>query len=340
MSKVIDAAAAAPRASRPRVTKSKLGTSPTARTTKPPKSRRSSACSSTESEVSTRVHDVLCREIAFIHSAEFNHKSALQRILTEPLQPASGVETKPTPSMATHQELSAYFASLYEHGLLTPEQEVALFRRMNYLKFRANALRSTLKPSKAEAAIIDEIEALLSEARKVRDEIITANLRLVVSLARKFAGGFHSFEDLLSEGNLTLIRAIEKFDYSRGFRFSTYATLAIRHDFFRLIKRQQKESARLEAGVDDLVDSSQDDEDEDLQAAEAYRRYQTLLNAMESNLDDRDKRIVMLRFGIDQEDGPQTLQTIGQHLGLSKERVRQLEIRAIALLKQHLEGNP
>src|SRR6185436_8873392 len=111
----------------------------------------------------------------------------------------------------TEVPVPAYFAELYLTRLLSADDEICLFRRMNYLKFRANALRSTLDPHTADLRSIDAIERLLTMARETRDQIITANLRLVVSIARRFASELNSFDDLLSDGNLILMRAVEKF---------------------------------------------------------------------------------------------------------------------------------
>ncbi len=300
----------------------------------PPKS-----AAAARSKLQTRIHDVLHREIAFIHNPEFNHRDAKRKILKETAVQTGPTESPQGPRVAVQNGPVGYFAELHEHALLTSDQQTTLFRRMNYLKFRANALRSALTLRTADESAINEIERLLAEARKSRDQIIMANLRLVVSIAKKYASNYHTFEDLLSDGHLSLMRATEKFDYGLGYQFSTYATYAIRNDFFRIFKRQQQDSERLESGVDELAAVGDDDADEDLRAAEEYRQYQLLLQAMQGNLEDRDRRIVMLRFGIDQQNGPQTLKEVGQHLALSKERVRQLETRAIAKLKQYVEGH-
>ena len=308
-------------------------------TTTSPRRLNSVAAAESPTPLQTRIHGILHREIAFIHHPDFNRRDAQQKIVQEAFEPRARSETSQVPRVTVQNAAAGYFAELNEYALLTSEQQTTLFRRMNYLKFRANALRSALTPRSADESAIDEIERLLAEARKARDQIITANLRLVVSIARKYAGQYHTFEDLLSEGHLALMRATEKFDCSRGFQFSTYATYAIRNDFFRIFKRQQQDNDRLEGGVEDLAAAGEDDPDEDTRAAEEYRRYQLLLQAMQGNLDERDRQIVMLRFGIDQQNGAQTLQAVGQHLGLSKERVRQLENRAIERLKQYVEGH-
>ena len=298
------------------------------------------AVADARTQLQTRIQDLLHREIAFIHNPEFNLRHAHRKILKEGELPSRQNDPSQLPRGPIQNGAAGYFAELHEYSLLTADQQITLFRRMNYLKFKANALRSVLTPRTTDESAINEIEWLLTEARKARDQIITANLRLVVSIAKKYASHLHTLEDLLSEGHVSLIRATEKFDYSRGYQFSTYATYAIRNDYFRVFKRQQQDSERLESGVDELAAAGEDDADEDVRAAEEYRRYQLLLQAMQGNLDDRDRRIVMLRFGIDQQNGPQTLKSVGQDLGLSKERVRQLETRAIAKLKQYVEGQP
>lgn len=286
-----------------------------------------------------RIRNLLARQISFIPSAEFVEKNAERRILHEDSEPAITMvgEIQPATKTVADDDSPNYFSSLYQHPLLTPTQETDLFRRMNYLKFRAEKLRVKLQPRRATSKSVEELERLLKQSQQVRDEIISANLRLVLALARKYSGSNHSIDDLLSEGNLALIRAIDKFDYSRGFRFSTYATYAIQRDFFRQIRRQQKESSRLEYGIDEFVADSHDEAEDEIQAAVEFRRYQWLTTTMGQQLDERDRKVLMLRFGLCDAEGPQTLQSIGVKLGLSKERVRQLETRAIEKLKQVAE---
>ena len=120
-----------------------------------------------------------------------------------------------------------YLAALYEVPLLTRPQERHLFRKMNYLKYRATRLRRTLDPLHPAPALLDDIETSYAQAVEIRSQIVRANLRLVVALAKRRAGPKVGFFELVSDGNMTLFRAVAKFDYARGFRFSTYATWAI-----------------------------------------------------------------------------------------------------------------
>ena len=108
---------------------------------------------------------------------------------------------------------------------------------MNFLKYQAAKLRDSLDPAKPKTLILNEIERLQEESLDVKNQIIRANLRLVVSIAKKRVGPSNNFFELVSDGNMSLIRAVEKFDYSRGFKFSTYASWAIMKNFARTIRR-------------------------------------------------------------------------------------------------------
>lgn len=284
----------------------------------------------TAAELRERAARLLETEIGFIHHGSFTQPGASTEILGGPADMPD--DDGPTPR-GTPDGAPAYFASLYAVPLLGFEQEAALFRRMNYLKFRANQLRAGLNPSRPRAAIVEEIERLLSTAGQHRERIVAANLRLVVSIARRFAGESADFEELVSDGNLTLLSAVEKFDYSRGFRFSTYATHAIQRDFFRQIRKRRTDRARFVQASDESVAAVEDRESTLASQVEQLRRSRQLTTLMERELTDRERFIVTRRYGLDHDAGKQTLATIGAELGVSKERVRQLEIQAIEALQ-------
>ena len=226
-----------------------------------------------------------------------------------------------------------YLASLYDVPLLSREQEAHLFRKMNYLKHRAMKLRDGIDPLKATSATLDEIDRLMEEALVVKNQIIRANLRLVVSIAKKHVGRSDNFFELVSDGNMSLIRAVEKFDYARGNKFSTYASWAIMKNFIRSIPIENHRRDRFVTGHEDLFEAAADNRTDEHEYESAQRRMRDAVKGMLGRLDDRERRIIISRFGLDGA-GEQTLEQLGRELGVTKERVRQLEARAQGKLRK------
>ena len=119
-----------------------------------------------------------------------------------------------------------------------------MFRKMNFLKYKATRLREELDPQRPKTALMDQIEKLYDESVSVKNEIISANLRLVVSIAKRHVGPGENFFELVSDSNISLIRAVEKFDFARGNKFSTYASCAIMKNFARTIPDEHRRRDR------------------------------------------------------------------------------------------------
>jgi RNA polymerase sigma factor (sigma-70 family) len=229
--------------------------------------------------------------------------------------------------------LPPYLASLYEVPLLTREQEYHLFRQFNYLKHKATRLRDQIDPVRAKSSVMDEIEKLYEQAVQVKNQIVQANLRLVVSIAKRHVSAAEDFFQLVSDGNMSLIRAVEKFDYARGNKFSTYASWAIMKNFARSIPEEFKHRDRFRTSQDDAFVTTQDDRSDqyEQETAQHLRKEQVL--KILSRLDDREQKIIISRFGLDQGHEPQTLKEVGEEMGVTKERVRQIEARALNKLR-------
>ena len=168
--------------------------------------------------------------------------------------------------------LPPYLASLYEVPLLSREQEAHLFRKMNYLKYQANQLRERIDPTRAKTADLDEIERLQEEALAVKNQIIRANLRLVVSIAKRHVGPSNNFFELVSDGNMSLIRAVEKFDYARGNKFSTYASWAIMKNFARTIPEENYRRDRFVTGHEEMFEAAADNRTDEHEYESAQKR--------------------------------------------------------------------
>ena len=133
------------------------------------------------------------------------------------------------------RDLPPYLADLYRTPLLTPARERALFLKYNFQKYQFVAARRKLEPQFARLRDIEQLESHLRTAGQTKNQILQANLRLVVSVARKHLRPGISLMELISDGNMTLMRAVEGFDIHRGNRFSTYATLALMKGFARSV---------------------------------------------------------------------------------------------------------
>jgi RNA polymerase primary sigma factor len=277
-----------------------------------------------------RARELRTRKLEFVASAEFDGADADRLILADPVlrhphADAAGPVRVPA-------DLPPYLRQLFSIPLLSPRGEYALFRKMNYLKFKADRLRQAVDPEAVAAADLDEIEELLSEAGRVKNQITQANLRLVVSIAKRHLAPGRDFFEIVSDGNVSLMRAVDKFDYARGFKFSTYASWAIIKNFARSVPEQRHHHDRYQTGREELIESVAGPElgehEEDFLSA-----LRSTLDRMLATLDEREQSILRKRFGLDRGDGPLTLDQVGQRFGVSKERVRQLEVRAMARLR-------
>ncbi|MEM6330418.1 MAG: sigma-70 family RNA polymerase sigma factor [Planctomycetota bacterium] len=202
---------------------------------------------------------------------------------------------------------------------------------MNFCKFHADALRKRLGRSPELAA---EVEDYLRRAERLRNHLIQANTRLVMSIARKFADARNAFDDLLSHGIGSLVHAVEKFDFDRGYRFSTYATCAVRRDLYRFVMSRKKDLERYTTGSSDHLQAKPDERAPHNPNAEVeWNRLSGAVESMLDELDDRERFIVTRRYGLDESDKKASYSRLGEKLGISKERVRQLANRAMEKLR-------
>jgi RNA polymerase sigma factor (sigma-70 family) len=147
------------------------------------------------------------------------------------------------------------------------------------------------------------------------------------------------FFELVSDGNMSLMRAVEKFDYTKGYKFSTYATWAIVKNFARTIPQQQHRRQRFQPTSPELLElagKASDPAPEEPRAAAARRTVTRLL----AGLDERERTILVRHYGLEPGGRTHTLQQIGKLLGVTKERVRQIEHRALDKLRQRMGDQP
>lgn len=267
--------------------------------------------------------------IDFMDNDEFRKKNADKEILGPPPETERKAgRLKPPPG------LPPYLASLYAIPLLTREDEQYYFRKMNYLKFKANKLQEKLNPAKPKTADMNDIESLLDQATEIKNFLIRSNLRLVVSIAKRHIKPNTNFFEMVSDGNMSLIRAIEKFDYSKGNKFSTYASWAIMKNYARTIPTEHKRLERFRTGTDEMFGYSEDNRSNQFYEELVNRKQRQIIGGILDQLEDRERAIITLRFGLEEGSEPRTLEQVGQRMGVTKERIRQIEARALGKLRK------
>ena len=264
----------------------------------------------------------------FMPNAEFDDESRVDEMTAD-----LPVAADPARKVRAPSGLPPYLASLYDVPLLNREQEYHLFRKMNYLKHVASKLRSELDPKAPLVSLMDQIEKLYESSVAVKNKIVQANLRLVVSIAKKHVDPNDDFFGLISDGNMSLIRASEKFDYARGNKFSTYASWAIMKNFARTIPGEFKHRDRFRTSSEEIFTGHEDKRADNFSAEIDQAARTDQIQKILHTLDDREQQIIVRRFGLDHRFEPLTLKEVGEELGVTKERIRQLESRALDKLR-------
>ncbi len=281
-----------------------------------------------------RARKLQALNLKYVHNQEFEAPGADDVILAPPEETVTaGRRVRPP------HDLPPYLQELYRCPLLSAERERHLFRLYNYLKFKADRLRKGLDPLAVTDAELDTVDALLARIEQFKNDILRANLRLVVSIARKHVGQSSSFFETVSDGNLALMRAVEKFDYARGFKFSTYASWAIMRNYARTIPEQNYAAARLVTGVDEMLAVAPSSE-QTVERESALEGIRQILRKGLDLLTERERDVVVRHYGLDGDGGGMTLHQIGQLFGVTKERVRQIEHQAITKLRAGMAAVP
>ncbi len=281
-----------------------------------------------------RVERLSRRKVKFIDDPLYHQSEAAETIDAIAAQDGElGAGSAPE-SNRVPRDLPPYLQELYRTPLLSAGGERALFLKFNFHKFGFIAARRRLEPQFAHARDINLLESQLRRATEVKNQIVRANLRLVVSVARKHLRPGLSLMELISEGNLTLMRAVDSFDAHRGYRFSTYATFALMKGFARSVPQMLAARSAGNFDVSALADIPDPRPLSDRQQFADREQVGHLL----SRLDERERTVLLAYYGLNGQDAPATYDQVGQRLGLSKQRVRQIERNAVAKLRESAQS--
>lgn len=230
--------------------------------------------------------------------------------------------------------------------LLTAKEEQALFLQFNYCRFRVCQVRDELQaqdhidPERAR-----EMLEWFRKAEAYRDQIAQTNLALVLAMAKRTRMSEVDFADLVSEGNMALLRAVDKFDVARGFKFSTYACRAILKAFSRSGVKLSKYRQMFPTDFDPKLEKSNHSEvKRDEHEEDCVDELRAIIHQNRAELTDIEQEVIEHRFAINKPEGqpdahPLTLEQVGKIIGVTKERVRQIQNKALDKLRQSLESD-
>jgi RNA polymerase primary sigma factor len=339
----------------------------------------------TMAEVQQELEDVEAPGEAFERVAD---ELRIKGIKLQEEGPAVVEENIEVSQISVSDPVRLYLNDLGRYPLLTAQQEVELAMQIEAGTKAQERLSS-------EGVLSPEDQALLQHqvavGKSAHDQLVNSNLRLVVSLARRYVGRGMALLDLIQEGNVGLMRAVERFDYKRGFKFSTYATWWIRQSISRAIadqgrtirmpihvldsvnkltrlqreltqlrghaptieelateldlpvervaelRRIAQDTVSLETPVGEDDDGTLGDLVEDVDSempadVATFASLQSQLAEALEGLSDRERQVLVMRFGL--ADGkPRTLEEVGVHFNVTRERIRQLETKALAKLR-------
>lgn len=227
--------------------------------------------------------------------------------------------------------------------ILTGAEEKVLFHQFNYARHRVRLLQDDIwarpdkKPTGEQA---QEILGWYRRADRIREQIAETNLALVLAMAKRTRMSEVDFADLVSEGNMALLRAVDKFDAGRGYKFSTYACRAILKAFSRQGMKLSKYRQRFPTDFDPKLEKSNFLEtkraDFEKDAADEVR---TIVMDNRADLTEVERTVIEHRFGLESgAEKPMTLEQVGQIIGVTKERVRQIQNKAMEKIRVELEA--
>ncbi len=229
--------------------------------------------------------------------------------------------------------------------ILTGAEERILFHQFNFARYRVRCVQRAVAEAAEKLPTPEQAEDILRWhrlAERIREQIAETNLALVLAMAKRTRMSEVDFADLVSEGNMALLRAVDKFDAGRGYKFSTYACRAILKAFSRQGMKLSKYRQRFPTDFDPKLEKSNFLEtkraDFEKDAASEVR---DIVASNRADLTEVERTVIEHRFGLEagENEKPMTLEQVGQIIGVTKERVRQIQNKAMEKIRKELESN-
>jgi len=282
-----------------------------------------------------KVEALLEESYAFMDSPIFRRKNIEKELFdfeTEPQLPLVSWY-QPTRDEAVDEAMSA------APQLMKGPEERLMFLRFNYSKLRLSKIQRLIKKNGLTRKRADEFLFWHRRFEHFREYLVRTNLALVLAMAKRTRLGDVDFAEIVSEGNMALIRAVDKFNVDRGFKFSTYACRAILKAFSRTALKSSRHRTRFPVEFEPEMEKSDwSDRRRDAVEEDCIDELKAIVDRNLADLSQVEETVIRRRFNWKQEEeSPLTLEEVGQIIGVTKERVRQIQNKALAKIRTVME---
>ncbi len=309
------------------------------RDTPRPKMPRRAVLNTLLSEDQLLLSKLLTEKISFVDHPSF-HVTGIEQSLFSKRKKTIGFETVPVEVAA---EASRSGKSRPASPRLSYEEEAHLFMRYNFARREVLQILKTNAGTQLSASDTRRLLLWAHRALASRNTIVRLNFPLVMAMAKRTRLTGVDFNDMLSEGNLALLRTVEKFDCSRGFKFSTYSCRAILKSFSRVALRASRHRKQVPMEFDPIDERSNFQEEQRVMAEQdSIEELKKILLRNLAGLTEIERKVIVERFVLDKlpyqsKPKSQTLEQVGVMIGVTKERVRQIQNKALKKLRTALE---
>jgi RNA polymerase sigma factor (sigma-70 family) len=281
-----------------------------------------------------RVEQLLEEDYPYMDSPIFRRRN-IERHLFD-------LEAEPElPSTSWYQPTSEDLESeIYKSPkLMKADEERTMFLRFNYSKRKLGRLKKRIAKFGLTRDSAEQVLFWHRRFEHFREYLVRTNLALVLAMAKRTRLGHVDFAEIVSEGNMALLRAVDKFSVDRGFKFSTYACRAILKAFSRTALKSTRHRTRFPVEFEpDLEKSDWVDRRRENVEAECIDELKAIVDRNLADLSSVEQTVIRRRFNWqEQEAAPLTLEEVGQIIGVTKERVRQIQNKALAKIKSVME---
>lgn len=277
----------------------------------------------------------LALNYAFMDSALFKNKGIEKELFTFDQEPKLPMTSWYQPTREDLLDSAITGAP----QLMSTQEERTMFLRFNYAKLKLNELQAKARKDGLTRELAEDLVEWHRRFEHFREYLTRTNLALVLAMAKRVRLGDVDFAEVVSEGNMALIRAVEKFNVERGFKFSTYACRAILKAFSRTALKSNRYRTRFPVEFEpDLEKSDWSDRRREQVEEECIDELKAIVENNLADLSNVEQTVIKRRFNWqEQDESSLTLEEVGKIIGVTKERVRQIQNKALAKIKAKME---